>query len=165
VARVIEIAVARFGRIDVVVNAVGGFQRGAELLGDALSRASELFQINAVVPTSVAVQVALEYWRHHDVENAARNRVVINLSAAAAIDSSDPDFGALFGATKAAQNMLSLRLGKEFEAFNVRVVTIAPASVPRLVSIERVTAAVESLIEGDASSQIMLMWADSDELV
>jgi NAD(P)-dependent dehydrogenase (short-subunit alcohol dehydrogenase family) len=165
VARVIEVALARFGRIDVLVNAVGGFQRGAELLGDALSRAAELFVINAVVPTSVATQVALEYWRHHDRENAAQNRVVINLSAAAAIDPSDTNFAALFGATKAAQNMLSLRLGKEFEAFNVRVMTLAPASVPEPVSLERVTSAVEALIEGDKTGQIMLLWADNDELV
>ena len=148
VARVVEVALARFGRIDVLVNAVGGFDGRAELLGGALSRAAELFTLNALVPTAVAVRIALDFWRHHDRDNASRNRVVVNLSATAGVDAADPSAGGAFGATKAAQNMLSMHLAEELRPFNVRVVTVAPAPVPQVVTLARVTSAIAALIEG-----------------
>jgi NAD(P)-dependent dehydrogenase (short-subunit alcohol dehydrogenase family) len=165
VARVVEVALARFGRIDVLVNAVGGFDGRAELLGGALSRAGELFTLNALVPTAVAVRIALDFWRHHDRDNASRNRVVVNLSATAGVDAADPSAGGAFGATKAAQNMLSMHLAEELRPFNVRVVTVAPAPVPQVVTLARVTSAIAALIEGDETGRLMLMWDDDDELV
>ena len=165
VARVVEVALARFGQIDVLVNTVGAFDRGTNLLGAALSRAPGLFTLNALVPTAVAVRVALDFWRHHDLENAARNRVVVNLSAAASVDAADRTWGATFGATKAAQNMLSLRMAEELRPFNVRVVTVAPAPVPEIVTPARVVSAIGSLIEGDETGRLLLMWDEEDEVV
>ena len=112
VARVVEVALARFGQIDVLVNTIGAFDRRTNLLGAALSPRPDVFTLNALVPTAVAVRVALDFWRHHDLDNAARYRVVVNLSAAASVDAADRTWGATFGATKAAQNMLSLRMAE-----------------------------------------------------
>jgi len=165
IARVVEVALARFGRIDVLVNAVGSFGGGARLLGSGLEHVTDLFKLNAVVPTAVAVRVALDFWRHHDLDNAARNRVVVNLSASAAVDSADRTFGRTFGATKAALNMLSLHLADELRPFNVRVVTVAPSPVPDVVTIERLVGVVGALIEGDQNGKVLLMWDDEDELV
>ena len=164
VARVVEVALARFGQIDVLVNTVGAFDRGTNLLGAALYRAPGLFTLNALVPTAVAVRVALDFWRHHDLENAARNRVVVNLSAAS-VDAADRTWGATFGATKAAQNMLSLRMAEELRPFNVRVVTVAPAPVPEIVTPAHVVSAIGSLIEGDETGRLLLMWDEEDEVV
>ncbi len=165
VARVVEVSLARFGRIDAVVNAVGAFGPKADLLGAGLAGAPGLYEINALVPTAVAVQVALDLWRHSDRENQARNRVVVNLSAAAAIDAADRTFGMTFGATKAALNMLSLHLAERLQPFKVRVVTVAPAPVPEIVAVERVTAALAAMIEGDETGRVLLLWDDGDELV
>ena len=165
VARVVEVALARFGQIDVLVNTIGAFDRRTNLLGAALSRAPDLFTLNALVPTAVAVRVALDFWRHHDLDNAARNRVVVNLSAAASVDAADRTWGATFGATKAAQNMLSLRMAEELRPFNVRVVTVAPAPVPEIVTPARVVSAIGSLVEGDETGSLLLMWDEEDELV
>jgi NAD(P)-dependent dehydrogenase (short-subunit alcohol dehydrogenase family) len=165
VARVVEVALARYGQIDVVVNTVGAFDRGAHLLGNALSGATALFTLNALVPISVAVQVALDFWRHHDRENVERNRVVVNVSATAGVDAADPTTGRTFGATKAALNMLSLHLAAELEPFHVRVTTVAPAPVPDVVTLERVTSAIASMIEGHQTGQILLLWDDGEELV
>jgi NAD(P)-dependent dehydrogenase (short-subunit alcohol dehydrogenase family) len=164
VARVVEVALLRFGRIDALVNAVGAFDRRAMLLGAGLERVIDLFDINAVVPTSVAVQVAIEFWRHHDRENAVRNRVVINLSSLAALDTG-ASRGHTFGPTKAALAMLSLHLAEELRPFHVRVVTLAPAAVPGVVSMERVTSALQSMIEGSDTERMLVLRADDDELV
>lgn len=165
VARVVEVALARYGQIDVVVNTVGAFDKGAHLLGNALGSATALFTLNALVPLSVAVQVALDFWRHHDRENADRNRVVVNVSATAGVDAADPTTGRTFGATKAALNMLSLHLAAELEPFHVRVTTVAPAPVPDVVTLERVTSAIASMIDGDQTGQILLLWDDGEEMV
>jgi NAD(P)-dependent dehydrogenase (short-subunit alcohol dehydrogenase family) len=113
---------------------------------------------------SVAVQVAIDFWRHHDRENAARNRVVVNLSSLAAVDASASS-GHTFGATKAALAMLSLHLAEELRPFHVRVVTLAPAAVPGVVSMERLTSALHTLIEGSDTERMLVMRADEDELV
>ena len=165
VARVVEVALARHGRIDAVVNALGAFGRKSGLLGAELDQAAAMFEHNALAPTAVAVRVALDYWRHHDEENRARNRVVVNLSAAAAVDAADRTFPATFGASKAALNMLSLHLAEELAPFKVRVMTVAPAPVPEVVSLERVTSAIAGAIEGDESGRVLLLWDDGDELV
>lgn len=165
VARVVELALARFGTIDAVVNTIGVLDGGSDLLGSALSRAPELFQLNALVPTEVAVEVALDYWRHHDLDNAERNRVVVNVSTTASVDTSDRSSGVIFGATKAAQNLLSLHLADELRPFNVRVVTVAPAHIPDIVKPRRVASAIASLIEGNETGRILLMWDAADEMV
>ena len=165
VARVVEVALARFGQIDVLVNTVGAFDRRNQPARSRLVACPGLFTLNALVPTAVAVRVALDFWRHHDLENAARNRVVVNLSAAASVDAADRTWGATFGATKAAQNMLSLRMAEELRPFNVRVVTVAPAPVPEIVTPTRVVSAIGSLIEGDETGSLLLMWDEEDEVV
>jgi NAD(P)-dependent dehydrogenase (short-subunit alcohol dehydrogenase family) len=164
VERVVEVALARFGQIDVVVNAIGSSDAGSQLLGNALDRVSDLFARNVLAPLSVAVQLTQELWRHRDLENAQRNRVVINLSATASVDPDDRARGTGFGATKAALNLLTLHLADELRPFNVRVLTIAPGPVPDVVSVDRVTDAIVSMIEGDESGRMLLMWDDSDEL-
>lgn len=165
VARVVEVALARYGRIDAVVNAVGAFGEKSDLLGDGLDVARELYALNALVPIAVAVRVARASWRHEADENRARNRVVVNLSAAAAVDAADRTRGAAFGATKAALQLLSLRLAEELRPFHVRVVAVAPAPVPAIVTAKRVTAAVGAMLEGDETGRVLLLWDDGDELV
>ncbi len=165
IERVIEVALARYGQIDAVVNAIGASDRESKLLGNALGRAIPLFRLNALAPLQIAVKLSLDHWRHQDLHNADRNRVVVNLSAASSVNSSDVSSGTVFAATKAALSLLSLRLADELRPFNVRVMTIAPAPVPGVVSLERVTSAIESVIEGDESGRVLLMWADRDELV
>jgi NAD(P)-dependent dehydrogenase (short-subunit alcohol dehydrogenase family) len=165
IARVVEVALARFGRIDAVVNAIGAFDARSQLLNASLTRGPELFQLNALVPIAVATRVTLDFWRHHDRENGSHNRVVINLSAAAGLDASDGDSGSMFGATKAALNMLTFRLSDELRPFNVRVVAVAPATLQKVVSIDRVVTAIGTLLEGDASGQMLLLWRDREEMV
>ena len=163
VSRVVEVALARFGRIDVIVNAIGSFDTTTNFLGGALTHAPEQFMINAVIPTKVAVAVALGYWRHHDRDNARCNRAVVNISATASIDPGDRCSGVIFGATKAAYNLMTLRLAEELKPYNVRVAAVAPAPVPDIVTLERVTSAIASLIEGDENGRLLLMWDDGDE--
>jgi 3-oxoacyl-[acyl-carrier protein] reductase len=165
VDRIVEVALARFGHIDAVVNAVGARPRGRDMLGAALREAPEEFRLHALVPLEVATAVALQYWRHHDLENAERNRVVVNMSAAASVDATERSLPPAVGASKAAMNLLSMHLAEALRPFNVRVVTIAPAAIPNVVSLERVTEAVHAVIEGDQNERLLLMWDEGDELV
>lgn len=61
--------------------------------------------------------------------------------------------------------MLSLRLAEELRPFSVRVNTVAPAPVPRIVTLSRVTSIIESLIKSHEMGRLVLMWDYDDEVV
>jgi NAD(P)-dependent dehydrogenase (short-subunit alcohol dehydrogenase family) len=162
VARVVEVALARHGRIDAVVNLVGS-RSYLPLLDGGVEALAALFEVNAVVPVAVAARVTADLWRHDDRRNRARNRVVVNVSATAAVDAADATGGRTFGPTKAALNMLSLHLAEELRPFGVRVATIAPAPVPSVVATDRVVDAIAAAIDGDVNASLLLLWDDGDE--
>ena len=165
VARVVEVALARFGQIDVLVNTVGAFDRGTTCSSRYLA---------------LAGPVHPERPRPDGGGGAGGTRLLAPprpgkcgtqpgrrqpVPAAASVDAADRTWGATFGATKAAQNMLSLRMAEELRPFNVRVVTVAPAPVPEIVTPAHVVSAIGSLIEGDETGRLMLMWDEEDEVV
>ena len=164
ISRVVELALARHGRIDVLVNAIGRAGPVGLLNGD-LAAAAETIKVNALVPIEMAVEVARRFWRHDDRENAARNRVVINLSASATVDIDDVTLGAATAASKAALNILSSRLADELSVFHVRVNTVAPAPFPSVVGLDRLVDAITALVEGGDTGRLLLLWDDADELV
>jgi NAD(P)-dependent dehydrogenase (short-subunit alcohol dehydrogenase family) len=165
IERVVDLALARFGRIDVLVNAVGHHTRGGLLRGASLDSAATAFKINALVPIEMAVQITRRFWRHHDRDNAAANRVVVNVSASAAVDVADDSIGTVSAATKAALNILSSHLADELSAFKVRLNTVAPAPFPSVVTLDRLVSGITALIDGDDTGRLLLLWGDADELV
>ena len=150
VERVVDIALARYDRVDLLVNAAGyslwhaqGLVDGDVLL-DSLPRH---FRMNVEVPLRFATRLAQRFWMHRDLDNRAANRNIINVSSIAATRVYPGGQGA-FAASKAALNQLTRHLAAEFGVFGIRANALAPNSFPSIVSTESVVKAIARL-DGD----------------
>jgi NAD(P)-dependent dehydrogenase (short-subunit alcohol dehydrogenase family) len=133
--RVVEVALARFGRIDLLVNAaVHTTPTPLLALDDDGAALAEHFTMNAAVPVSLAALVARSFWLGRAEENERRNRNVVNLSSTAGtfVATGRPRLAA-YGASKAALNYLSCQLARQLEPHGVRVNVLAPTTFPRIV--------------------------------
>jgi NAD(P)-dependent dehydrogenase (short-subunit alcohol dehydrogenase family) len=166
VARVVEIALARFGRIDLLVNAAGRSTWGSAL--DQRVFAASLdghFRVNVLAPAMLAVTIAREYWQGRAEENRRANRNVVNVSSTAGLYVY-PDLGqSAYGVSKAALNFLSLHLAAEFEVVNVRVNAIAPNTFPGLVPTEKVLEGIGRLDEGQDNGRLLVVDEDGETLI
>jgi NAD(P)-dependent dehydrogenase (short-subunit alcohol dehydrogenase family) len=165
ITRVVELALAKFGRIDALVNAVGLPRRGSLIRSRTLEFAGRAFQLNALLPVQLAGAVSDAFWRFDEAGNAAANRSVVNVSALASIDTDAGADEGVTAASKAALNMLTVHLARDIEHLKVRANAVAPAAFPGRVATERVADAVADLLSGKENGRILAMWSDSDELI
>lgn len=165
-ARVVELTLAHFGRIDVLVNAavhsVWAPIVGSLALLDSLQRQ---FEVNAMVPLRLAVEVASAFWRDRDKENRAFNRNVVNVSSIAGLYIYPGSGQSVYSATKAALNNLTCHMAAEFAAFGVRVNAIAPDTFHTRVSLARVTDSIARLDDGTISGDILVLKEDGEERI
>jgi NAD(P)-dependent dehydrogenase (short-subunit alcohol dehydrogenase family) len=162
--RVVELTLARFGRVDLLVNAAAdsfwGPILGSRGLLDGLERQ---FLVNAVVPLRLAAEVAEKFWKHRDRENRALRRNVVNVSSTAGLFVY-PGLGQSgYAASKAALNHLSCHAAAEFRAIGVRVNAVAPNSFPSIVPTESVVDAVVRLDGGSETGKVVVLDADGEQ--
>ena len=157
VERVVEIALAHFGRIDAVVNAIGRSAPGSTLASSAaLDSALTAFAVNAVIPARVAATVAREFWRHRPRENRQRNRGVVHVGHHAGLDDHRAS-PAVFSASKAALHALARHQAEEFAAIGVRVNAVAPMAFPARVRLESVVDAILRLDSSDVTGAVVVI--------
>jgi NAD(P)-dependent dehydrogenase (short-subunit alcohol dehydrogenase family) len=137
--RIVELTLARFGRIDLLVNAAADvrYERLTTAATDpsALSRA---FAVNAVAPMQLAATVARQFWDGRFRENQVYNRNVVNISSGAGVGHTGVPGLAAYSASKAALNFLTRFLADEFRGFGVRVNAVAPTTFPQLIATSEV---------------------------
>ncbi|WP_280255863.1 SDR family NAD(P)-dependent oxidoreductase [Nocardia wallacei] len=150
VERVVDLALAKFGAVDLLVNNAGHarMQPRGIVDGDAaLDQFDPHFALNVGVPLRLSARLAQRCWLHSDADNRARNRNVVNVSS---ISGSRvyPGGQAVYAASKAALDQLTRHLAAEFAEFGVRANAIAPNSFPALVPTEQVASAITELDAG-----------------
>lgn len=155
-ARIIDLALARFSRIDLVVHAAS-YSVWADLL--ASNRVLDSFPaqlyMNAFVPLSISTQLLRRSWMHHGLQDEALNRNIINISSAAADKVYKGKGQSVYAASKAALNALTAHMADEFRPFGVRVNAVAPDSFPSRIAIDTVLDAILQLDEGTATEEIV----------
>lgn len=155
--RVVELALARFGRVDLLVNGAASTRvhpPGLLDLEGSLLDADRAFALNVLVPTRLAVLLARSSWRDEVVANRAANRNVVNVSSV----SGSRVYGggqAVYSATKAALNHMTRHLAAEFAAFGVRVNAVAPTAFPGVVATGAVADAVVRLDRDDVTGRVL----------
>ena len=155
-ARVVELALARFDRIDVVIHAAVQRTFQPILGGSALiNSAEDQLRLNVVVPLKLAAMVAREFWQRDVQENRARNRSWINVSSAAATSLYPGRGQSVYAAAKAAMDMLTRHMADEFRECGVRVNGIAPNGFPGIVSTESVIDGLRELDDGTMTGRIL----------
>jgi NAD(P)-dependent dehydrogenase (short-subunit alcohol dehydrogenase family) len=166
IPRVVDFALERFGRVDVLVNAAV-VSRHVSLTGGerVAEHVTAMLEMNAMVPLRLAVELAQRFWRERTEENARFNRSIINVSSTsgAYIYSHVGQSG--YSASKAALNMLTCHLAEEFAAFGLRANTVAPDAFPERVTTESVCDAIARVAAGDMNGRMLLLEASGVSVV
>jgi NAD(P)-dependent dehydrogenase (short-subunit alcohol dehydrogenase family) len=156
--RVIEVTLARCGRIDILVNAAAACHWAPMLNGrELLDNAHLQFETNVLLPLRLSSLVAEYCWNDRVTENHNYNRAVVNISSTSGIYVYPGVGQSIYSASKAALNYLSMHMGDEFSHLGVRVNALAPTSFPGLIPTETVAEAIRRLAESDANGRILVL--------
>lgn len=158
VSLVVERALSRFGRIDLVVNAAAVVQLGwlTGLESNVIAGVTRMFEVNTVAPLRLALEVARQFWRARAADNTALNRNIVNVSSTSASYVFDGQGQGGYSVSKAALNMLTCHMAEEFASLGVRVNAIAPDSFPERIATESVCDAVVRFDQGTMNGAISL---------
>lgn len=126
VQKAVREAEDRLGGITLAVNCAGVFQRQRVVGRDAVLSGAQFGQVLEVnlFGTFLICREAANRMQHNDPDVGGERGVIVNTSSIAA---DDGQLGlAAYAAAKGGVASLTLPLAREFSAFGVRVVTIAP---------------------------------------
>jgi NAD(P)-dependent dehydrogenase (short-subunit alcohol dehydrogenase family) len=160
--RVVELALSRYDRVDLVVNAavstVWAPMLGSDRLADSVA---DQFALAVEVPLRICAAAAELCWQGRAQENRDLNRNVVNVSSIAALQFF-PNLGqSVYAASKAAMDQLTVHMASEFASLGVRVNATAANSFPALVSVERAVRAIHDLDQGaDTATTIVVDGAE-----
>ena len=165
IERVVDLALARFGGVDLLVNNAShltNLPRGVVDGEAALDEFDPHFAVNVGVPLRLSTRLAQRSWLHAVDENRARNRNIVNVSS---ISGSEVYGGgqALYAASKAALNHLTRHIAAEFDEFGVRANAIAPTSFPWTVPTEQVVRSILELDRGAMTGGVFSVGVDAEE--
>lgn len=154
--RVVDLALGRFGRIDLLVNAAVHVHRDRlTSLASSSELLDETFAVNATLPILLAAMVCRRFWLHRRAENEAWGRNVVNLSSMASFGVV-PGVGlSAYSASKVALNMLTAHLAAELAPIGVRANALAPTSFPQLVATSAVSDAIVDLDRSDLTGRVV----------
>lgn len=160
IQRVVDVALARYGRVDLLVNnaAYMDCYTNTMIDGDtALTNLVQHMQTNVIAPLRLSVRLAQQFWANRAAENRAVNRNIVNISSTSGSTVYPFQGQAGYAASKAALEALSGHMAAEFDSFGVRVNVVAPNSFPALVSTESVVQAVGKLDRGTATGSTVMV--------
>jgi NAD(P)-dependent dehydrogenase (short-subunit alcohol dehydrogenase family) len=150
--RVVDLALARFERVDLLVNAAVHSRWDSMVETDSLVNDAALqFEVNVLVPLRLSVFVARRFWRDRELENRRWNRNVVNISSAAGHTVYPSRGQSVYAASKAALEMLTRHMANEFGIFGVRANALAPNSFPSIISTKEVVDGIVDLDRGAAN--------------
>jgi NAD(P)-dependent dehydrogenase (short-subunit alcohol dehydrogenase family) len=158
VEHVIDIALAKFGQVDLLVNnaAYSRWHQHGLIDGDgALRDFDRHFAVNVGIPLRLAVRVGQQYWMHRDQDNRMHNRNIVNVSSLSGARVYPNQGQSVYAASKAALNHLTRQLAAEFAVFGVRVNALAPTSFPGIVSTDSVAEGITRLDRGEVTGRIL----------
>jgi NAD(P)-dependent dehydrogenase (short-subunit alcohol dehydrogenase family) len=156
VRRIVEVALARFGFIDSVVNAAADTKFHGKLteLWDADEYAPSQLFANCVAPLRLVSLVHRACWRDRTAANAERNRSVVNVSSVSGLYVFRDSGQAFYAASKAALNILTMYLALELAPYSVRANALCPGRFTEGDSTEQVATNVIRLLEGTDTGMV-----------
>ncbi len=157
IRRLVEVAHARYGRIDSVVNAAADIRFHGALVelwqsgDDVLSQLA----INSFAPFQLVSAIFQSHWKDESEENAKWNRNVVNVSSVSSLYVTKSIGQAYYAASKAALNILTMYLSQELAPYSVRANTVCPSRFADEPSTQRVVDAIRELMTGQDSGLLV----------
>ncbi len=159
--RIVELALARYDRIDVVVNAAADVESMSSTIDPRQAADwAEQLRFNAAVPVQIAATVAHAFWRSDEHGNRRHRRNVVNVSSTAGLGAAPGIGRAFYGASKAALNVLTRQMAVEYRPLGVRVNAVAPTFFPQVVATDQVITSIRRLDVGRMSGQLVVLDGD-----
>jgi NAD(P)-dependent dehydrogenase (short-subunit alcohol dehydrogenase family) len=157
-AGIVDQVLARFGRIDLLVNAAVEYSFCSIADTDQfLNGIATQFIVNTVAPVKLASIILRNFWQDRYDENLQANRNIVNISSTSGLYIFPKASQAGYSASKAALNCLTLHMADEFSPSGIRVNAIAPTGFPRFLSTESVAKSIVRLDEGNITGKILVM--------
>lgn len=154
--RIVEITLARFGRIDLLINAARDWKLTNSTQPTTIAASLEAeFNYNTIIPAKLAATVLQSFWRDRDLENRMERRNVINMSSISGIHIFPNTGQAAYSASKAAENYLTRHMSHEYAVYGVRVNALAPNTFPSIVATEKVVEAALRMDREDRKGQVL----------
>lgn len=162
--RVVEAALARFNRIDLLVNGAASTLWSPMLASmELVNSVQRQFGMAVDVPLRLATLAAQLCWQADARHNRTHNRNIVNVSSTAALQLY-PDSGqSVYAAAKAAMNHLTAHMALEFDPLGVRVNATAANSFPQIVSVQRAVSAIHSLDASNRTGALVVVDGEQDE--
>jgi NAD(P)-dependent dehydrogenase (short-subunit alcohol dehydrogenase family) len=157
VLRTVEVALARHGQIDVIVNSAADVRFHGKLVESWTTselHAGQLY-LNCIAPMQLVALIHDLCWKDSPDENAQRNRSVLNVSSMSGLHAYSEAGQGFYSASKAALNMLSLHLALELAPYSVRVNAICPPNLDDHDRMQKTLQAARRLIDGDQTGEII----------
>jgi NAD(P)-dependent dehydrogenase (short-subunit alcohol dehydrogenase family) len=154
--RLVERVLKRYERVDLLINCAA-HRRLRPLIGDddLVPSADLHFAINVTAPLQLSTALTDQFWGEHASANMNENRSVVNISSTAGEYAYPGSGQGLYGASKAALNMVTAHLATELADIGIRVNAVAPTTFPLLVPTELVAQRVLDLATGDETGQVL----------
>lgn len=160
-ARLVEVAIAHSGTVDLLVNNAADVTGSSSLSDPRLAeRWGEQLLLNALSPVALSATLAQACWRGDEHGNRRRRRNILNVSSTAGLGSTPGRGRGVYGASKAALNVLTRQMAVEYRLLGVRVNAIAPTFVPQVVSLEALVDVVRQIDGSHVSGQVLRLGAD-----
>lgn len=148
------------GPLDYLVNAAADVR----FLGSTLdfaefeSDAERQLKLNVCAPALIASLLFHRTWKHVDIEK--QDVSILNLSSISGKNVFQGTQQAIYAASKAALNMLTLYMAAEYRACNVRVNGLSPNSFPGVISTDVVVKAAMQILESRDTGKIFDLGVD-----
>jgi len=154
--RLVEVSIAKFGQIDVVINSAADLKFHGKLieLFQADDYPESQLQLNAIVPFRLISMVYDYCWKDASDENLRWNRNVINVSSMSGLNAYSGG-QAFYSASKAALNMLTLHLSNELSPYSVRANVVCPGRFMDNFTMGPVIESIKALMVNSATGTIV----------
>lgn len=157
VRRLIEICLARFDKVDTVINCAADTRFHGKLSESwyAGDTAIDQLSLNCVAPMTLVSLLHDYCWKDNPSENAIQNRSIINVSSVSGLYAFENRGQGFYSASKAALNMLSLYLSLELAPYSVRANAVCPDNLRDRQYMDRVVRTVRRLVESDETGEVV----------
>lgn len=161
--RIVEVIIARFCRIDVLINSAADARFHGKLLELSFGSTEVEGQLltNCIAPMKLASAVFQECWKHNRQSNLEFNRCVINISSISGLHVYPSVGQAFYSASKAALNFLTQHLSNELADYGVRANAVCPSRFPETVSTEAVVSCIKELATSQVTGEVVEVTRDS----